>query len=166
MKRPYDKTFQGGKRNQIKCAYSDDENKVPISDEMKLYGTSLSNEIFGKHYSVAKFNEGDRGCKRDQLEIGFTGLACSYCNGCLGRAKGGRYFPSSFKNFADPNKVLLRMYNHMQKCLECPSSTKKHLTALREVYDQERSNQERKSQRKFHRAIWDFLRKNDEDVCS
>ncbi|GFH55291.1 hypothetical protein CTEN210_11767 [Chaetoceros tenuissimus] len=141
------------------CFISNEE-KVQISDETKQHGTSLSNEIF-QFYKVAKFRESDRGCKRDQLEIGYTGLACAYCDGSQGR-KGGRYFPSSIKTIADPNKVLLSMHKHLQKCLDCPSSTKKHLTALHELYGKERATQARGSQRKFYKGIWDFLRKKDE----
>ncbi|GFH55289.1 hypothetical protein CTEN210_11765 [Chaetoceros tenuissimus] len=138
------------------------EAKVQISDETKLNGTSLAIEIFGKHYKIIKFNESDRGCKRNQLEIGFVGLACAYCDGSRGRAKGGRYFPSSIKTMADPNKILFSMYKHSQKCTECPSSTKNHLKALHKVYDKERATQARGSQRKFYKAIWDFLRKKDD----
>ena len=138
------------------------ETRVPISDATKLHGTSLSNEILGKHYKIIKFDESDKGCKRDQLEIGFTGLACAYCDGSRGRAKGGRYFPSSIKTMADPNKILFSMYKHSQKCTECPSATKTHLKALHKVYDEERATQARGSQRKFYKAIWHFLRKKDD----
>ena len=138
------------------------EAKVQISDETKQHGTSLANEIFEKHYKIIKFDESDRGCKRDQLEIGFAGLACAYCDGSRGRAKGGRYFPSSIKTMADPNKILFSMYKHLQKCSECPSATKNHLNALHKVYDEERAAQARGSQRKFYKAIWHFLRKKDD----
>jgi len=143
-----------------KQCFTSKEDKVQISDETKQHGTSLSNEIF-QHYKVVKFKESDIGCKRDQLETGYAGLACAYCDGSRGRRIGGRYFPSSIKTMADPNKVLLSMHKHLQKCSECPSSTKKHLMALHEVYDEERSNQPRGSQRKFYKGIWDFLRRKD-----
>ena len=145
---------------ELPCSSISKEEEVQISDETKKHGTSLSNEIF-QFYKVAKFKESDRGCKRDQLEIGYTGLACAYCDGSQGR-KGGRYFPSSIKTIADPNKVLLSMHKHLQKCLDCPSSTKKHLTALHELYGEERATQARGSQRKFYKAIWDFLRNKDD----
>lgn len=148
------------KRVVERTCFISNEDKVQISDETKQHGTSLSNEIF-QHYKVAKFKESDKGCKRDQLETGYAGLACAYCDGSQGR-KGGRYFPSSIKTMADPNKVLFSMHKHLQKCLECPSSTKKHLTALHEVYNEERSIQPRGSQRKFYKGIWDFLRRKDD----
>ena len=135
------------------------EDKVQLSDETKLLGTSLSIEIF-EHYKITKFKESDRGCKRDQLEIGYAGLACAYCDGNHGR-KGGKYFPSSIKTMADPNKVLLSMHKHLQKCLECPISIKATLIELHGAYDEERANQARGSQRKFYKAIWDDLRKKD-----
>ena len=97
--------------------------------KLSFHGTSLSNEIF-QHYKIAKFKESDMWSKRYHLKIGYAGLACAYCDGNQETKNGGRYFTSSFKTIADPNKVLLSMHKHLQICSACPSSIKSTLDII------------------------------------
>ncbi|GFH56736.1 hypothetical protein CTEN210_13212 [Chaetoceros tenuissimus] len=130
--------------------------KIQIPEHAKKYGTQLSIEIF-QHFTISEFKESDRGCKRSKLPVGTYGFACGYCDGRHGKKRGGRcgrYFPSSLKTLADPNKILFCMYRHLQRCEDCPSESKERLDSAYEVYDEERLGQGRGYQKKFYKEVW------------
>lgn len=136
--------------------------KVQLSEIEKRHGTRLSVEVF-QHLKITKLKESDLGCNRRHVSIGYTGLACAYCDGVC-RGKGGRYFPSSLKTLCDSKKSLLSMYSHLvSNCKYCPTSVKKHLKSLYEVYDEDRKAQERGHQKKYYQAIWKFLRESENE---
>ena len=135
---------------------SSTRRKIQIPEQAKKYGTQLSIEIF-QHFVITEFKESDRGYKRVRLPIGTYGFACAYCNGRHGKKRGGRcgrYFPSSLKTLADPNKILFCMYRHLQRCEYCPSESKERLDSAFEIYDTERSGQGRGYQKKFYEEVW------------
>jgi hypothetical protein len=130
--------------------------KIQIPEHAKKYGTKLSIEIL-QHFTITEFKEPDRGYKRVKLPIGTYGFACAYCNGRHGKKRGGRcgrYFPSSLKTLADPNKILFCMYRHLQRCEYCPSESKERLDSAFETYETERSGQGRGYQKKFYKEVW------------
>lgn len=130
--------------------------KIQIPEHAKKYGTQLSIEIF-EHFTITEFKESDRGCKRSKLPIGTYGFTCGYCNGRHGKKRGGRcgrYFPSSLKTLADPNKILFCMYRHLQRCEDCPSESKERLDSAYEMYEEERLGQGRGYQKKFYKEVW------------
>lgn len=130
--------------------------KIQIPEHAKKYGTQLSIEIF-QHFTITEFKESDRGCKRSKLPVGTYGFACGYCDGRHGKKRGGRcgrYFPSSLKTLADPNKILFCMYRHLQRCEDCPSESKERLDSAYEVYEEERLGQGRGYQKKFYKEVW------------
>lgn len=130
--------------------------KIQLPEDAKKYGTQLSIEIF-QHFVITEFKESDRGYKRVRLPLGTYGFACAYCNGRHGKKRGGRcgrYFPSSVKTLADPNKILFGMYRHLQRCEYCPSESKERLDSAFEIYETERSGQGRGYQKKFYKEVW------------
>lgn len=136
---------------------------VQLSEIEKEHGTRLSVEVF-QHLKTTKLKESDLGCNRRHVSIGYTGLACAYCDGVCG-GRGGRYFPSSLKTLCDSKKSLLSMYSHLvSNCRYCPTSVKKHLKSLYEVYDEDRMAQERGHQKKYYRAIWKYLREIENEI--
>ncbi|GFH57892.1 hypothetical protein CTEN210_14368 [Chaetoceros tenuissimus] len=99
------------------------------------------------------------------LEIGFNGISCAHCDGRNGKKRGGRcgrYFPSSLKTLADPNKTLFTMYRHLQRCENVTPQEKDRLDDLYETHDAERLAQIRGTQKKFYEFIWKELRKGNE----
>jgi hypothetical protein len=138
--------------------------RIQIPTSAIEYGTQFSIETF-QHFQITPFREADRGWKRMNLEIGFHGISCTHCDGRNGKKRGGRcgrYFPSSLKTLADPNKTLFTMYRHLQRCENVTPREKDRLDDLYETHDTERLAQIRGTQKKFYEFIWKELRKGNE----
>lgn len=106
---------------------------------------------------VALFSENDRKGNRTGTPLGFKGLTCRYCNGA--RSFTGRYFPTSLKSFAEPEKSLLTINRHLRSCKHCPESVKLKLSRLLNHHREEVQMHSRKygGQRAFYRHIWNYL---------
>lgn len=132
---------------------------IKIPDEAKEYGTQFSIEVF-KHLRITDFRESDRGGRCKTLEeklIRSIGMSCRYCDGESGKKQGGRcgrYFPTSFKTFKDPNKILFSVYRHLKRCQECPIDVIQRLDAFHTIYETERAAQKRGMQVKFYELVW------------
>jgi hypothetical protein len=106
----------------------------------------------------ATFSEGrDRRGNRSKIPIGYSGLKCKHCEGRGVRT--GRYFPASFKSFADPMKSLLPMYRHLILCHKCPDDMKSLIDRLHDRHEMEMKlrNKRRGGQALFYRQIWSTL---------
>ncbi len=110
---------------------TDFSNDIALLDDIKCnIVSSTSRELIpGFTYAVmcqffmkTTFSEGDRKGNRSKIPIGHGGLKCKHCEGKGLRT--GRYFPSSFKSFADPTKTLLPMHRHLILCHKCPDDMK------------------------------------------
>lgn len=137
--------------------------KIQIPTSAIEYGTQFSIETF-QHFQITPLREADRVWKRMNLEIGFHGISCAHCDGRNGKKRGGRcgrYFPSSLKTLADPNKMLFTMYRHLQRCENVAPQDKDRLDDLFETHDAERLAQIRGTQKKFYEFIWKELRKGN-----
>lgn len=139
---------------------------VKIPNEAKQYGPKFSIEVF-KHLCITEFRDSDRGGRCKKLEQTLSqslGLSCRYCDGESGKKKGGRcgrYFPTSFKTFKDPNKILFSVYRHLKRCQQCPTEVMQRLDTFYSVYETERAAQKRGTQVKFYDLLWKAFRENE-----
>ncbi|GFH55390.1 hypothetical protein CTEN210_11866 [Chaetoceros tenuissimus] len=156
-------------KNQVSkgCEKKSEEIQyIKIPDRAKEYGTQFSFEVF-KHLRITKFRESDRGGRSKTLENKLfltLGLSCRYCDGESGKKKGGRcgrYFPTSFKTFKDPNKIIFSVYRHLKRCQECPTDVIQKLDAFHTVYETERAAQKRGMQVKFYQLVWKAFREKE-----
>lgn len=76
-------------------------------------------------------------------------------------ARTGRYFPSSFKNFADEKKLILAIYNHLMICKKCPDRMKGLITYLKTKHQQEQKLLARGSRSLFLKRIWRRLHRGN-----
>lgn len=137
--------------------------KFPISGEraagMKV--VEPSDASLATSFSFAVLSEVESCCFRSndstgkrKLPIGFSGLACKYCQG-NSKQLGGRLFPSTIKTMSDTNKTLLPMHTHLMRCPFVPKDTKLRLESLKSSHYHEKKNERiYGSQKRFFSNIW------------
>eukprot|EP00557_Chaetoceros_sp_GSL56_P007785 CAMPEP_0176504758 /NCGR_PEP_ID=MMETSP0200_2-20121128/16116_1 /TAXON_ID=947934 /ORGANISM="Chaetoceros sp., Strain GSL56" /LENGTH=782 /DNA_ID=CAMNT_0017904235 /DNA_START=52 /DNA_END=2401 /DNA_ORIENTATION=- len=76
-------------------------------------------------------------------------------------ARTGRYFPTSFKNFADDKKLILAIYNHLIICKKCPDRMKELITSLKSKHKQEQKLLARGSRSLFLKRVWRRLHRGN-----
>lgn len=137
--------------------------KFPVSEErgpgMKV--VEPSDASLATSFSFAVLSEVESCCFRSndstgkrKLPIGFSGLACKYCQG-NSKQLGGRLFPSTIKTMSDTNKTLLPMHTHLMRCPFVPKDTKLKLESLKCSHYHEKKNERiYGSQKRFFSNIW------------
>jgi hypothetical protein len=85
-----------------------------VTDDDREYATTYLYKLMAQ---MQKCVATDADCSKNggRCKTGFPGLACRYCLGVNG-TRAGRYFPLTFKTFANPNSTTYWMNDHMLKC--------------------------------------------------
>lgn len=138
--------------------------KFPVSAGERGPGMKVvepSDASLATSFSFAVLSEVESCCFRSndstgkrKLPIGFSGLACKYCQG-NSKQLGGRLFPSTIKTMSDTNKTLLPMHTHLMRCPFVPKDTKLKLESLKSSHYHEKKNERiYGSQKRFFSNIW------------
>jgi hypothetical protein len=145
---------------------------VVISSDKK-YATKYSYRVM-KEVTLAYFDESDRRGKRQNIPVGFPGLACKHCHGVRTAPQAelndlnlplyqrtGRYFPSTLKSFSDTKKTLNAIFSHLMRCQKCPREVKQKLVQLEKEHSSERAAKNYGSQSRFFLRIWHRIHKKE-----
>ncbi len=151
--------------NMVQCKNTPDKNDESFSCSLaknlpKHFVTNFTYAIMCQ-LEPAEFTSNDRRGNRSCLSVGYKGVRCKHCKG-IGRT--GRYFPSSLKSFADPDKTLKPIYRHLAGCTDFPESTKIAIDRFYLTHQEELENKNKRhgGQRAFYRQIWNILHPNGE----
>ena len=133
-------------------------------------------------YRKCIFQESDRhsrGGKRDNIAVGFAGLACVHCNtpasknGAVSeddssiidgitdeKCKGRKFFWSGVDRMSNS---FSEFHNHIARCRKCPSSVQYELDNLKKSHAFQKTTLKKGSTKFFLSRVWDRLHNPSEE---